>query len=475
MTLQYKFSAEGRYFLYDYITNEILEIHPEIFKILPSWKYQNGLCKDLDLAVKAKMISLQPPILVNPTKHPDFKNVFNNIASSLTLCVTEQCNLRCEYCLYSSKSDCWHSHSSKNMSLKTAVKALHCFKKYNDGSDYPVICFYGGEPLLQFDLIKKIVKEAKKIFFDKNLSFNITTNATMINSEIAVFFAENNFNPLVSIDGPKKLHDRYRRTINGEGSFDKALRGLNLLLKSFPSNLIENIRVNFVLSPPFDFEALNTFFKEELPVKVSNCSTSLVNDLGTDFIKNHPYSDNDVKQIDLLRAKAEECFITGKWDDYPVAWLFLQNNFRKIAHRNRINISKGKYIPTGQCVSGSHKLHTDVDGNFHMCERIQEKCFIGDVDNGLNVKKITSILNKYYKKATKKCNKCYALRFCKICLANSLINGVIDIKEATCSAIIDEFEKDLISYVKILSKNPDAFKDSLGFVQTKSYAKLLEY
>jgi uncharacterized protein len=176
-----------------------------------------------------------------------------------------------------------------------------------------------------------------------------------------------------------------------------------------------------------------------------------------------------------MRLKAEECFITGKWDDNPVAWLFFGSDFRKIHHRSRKNISGSKYVPTGQCVPSSHKLYVDVNGIIHMCERIQDLCSIGNVDNGLDRDKIQLLLNEFYKNVTKNCQNCYALRFCGICLASSLKNGAFtNINKESCSGIKKQLKENIASYARIIAKNKDAFKDSSGFFPSKTYAQVLK-
>ena len=68
------------------------------------------------------------------------------------------------------------------------------------------IGFYGGEPLLNFELIERAVEYAKKLF-GEDMSFAITTNATLVNDKIAEYFAKNNFNIIISLDGPQEMHD----------------------------------------------------------------------------------------------------------------------------------------------------------------------------------------------------------------------------------------------------------------------------
>lgn len=73
------------------------------------------------------------------------------------------------------------------------------------------IGFYGGEPLLNFDLIKNIVNYANNIFLGKELIYSITTNLTVITNEMLRFFEDNKFEIMVSLDGAKESNDKNRK------------------------------------------------------------------------------------------------------------------------------------------------------------------------------------------------------------------------------------------------------------------------
>ena len=93
------------------------------------------------------------------------------------------------------------------------------------------LSFYGGEPLLNFENIKRIVDFSKKLFNGWKLTFSITTNGTLINNEIIDFLISNDFQILISIDGPKAIHDAKRIFPNGKGSFELIMNNLEKILK----------------------------------------------------------------------------------------------------------------------------------------------------------------------------------------------------------------------------------------------------
>lgn len=132
--------------------------------------------------------------------------------------VTTRCNLNCKYCYEGKKSN-------KDMSKETADRVVDWILKMNT-EDVINIQFHGGEPLLNFEIIKYILLKLKK---NKKVEPRMTTNCYYITNEIAEFLKENNFEVYVSIDGPKNVNDINRVDHNGNGSFDKIIEGIRIL------------------------------------------------------------------------------------------------------------------------------------------------------------------------------------------------------------------------------------------------------
>ena len=101
------------------------------------------------------------------------------------------------------------------------------------------ISFFGGEPLLSFELIKKIVDYIESYYSDYLVHYMITTNGTLITKEIAEFMEENKFDIMISIDGTQEQHDYYRKFLNGYGSYLKVLGGI----ANFQNPKILNARI----------------------------------------------------------------------------------------------------------------------------------------------------------------------------------------------------------------------------------------
>ncbi|MEA3295822.1 MAG: radical SAM protein [Patescibacteria group bacterium] len=132
--------------------------------------------------------------------------------NQLSLEITQNCNLRCKYCVYGEDYFYYRSRSNKEMEYEVTKKGIeYVFNIINERNKKEFsLSFYGGEPLLNFEIIKKIVKYSKKLFNKWKLRFSITTNGTLIDEEIINFLILNNFQVLISLDGPKDVHDAKR-------------------------------------------------------------------------------------------------------------------------------------------------------------------------------------------------------------------------------------------------------------------------
>jgi uncharacterized protein len=147
------------------------------------------------------------------------------------------CNLGCVYCF---EKDI-HSRIGP-MSDDTAMAALDFAFARASGAPRVALHFGSGEPLVRIDLLRQVVVEALRRSRDAGtaVTFELTTNATLVTPEIAAFLHDNPFNVRVSCDGPPALHDAYRPFAGGRGSYAAVERGLRLLLDVMPTRVTVN-------------------------------------------------------------------------------------------------------------------------------------------------------------------------------------------------------------------------------------------
>ena len=141
------------------------------------------------------------------------------------------CNMNCTYCYYLEKKNLYESVQN----FKMPDEVLESFiKQYIETQKAPVITFVwqGGEPsLLGIDFFRKVVALQQKYKGNKTIENSFQTNGTKLDDEWCKFLAEQEFLVGVSIDGPKWLHDKYRRYRNGQGTFHDIMQAVELLKK----------------------------------------------------------------------------------------------------------------------------------------------------------------------------------------------------------------------------------------------------
>jgi uncharacterized protein len=141
------------------------------------------------------------------------------------------CNLNCEYCFYLEKQALFAPDEKYRMSDEILSAFI---TNYITSQPTPIVEFVwqGGEPtLLGIDFFKKVIELQKHFSGTKTISNSLQTNGTLLTDEWCEFLKNHNFMVGISLDGPKEIHDRYRRDRYGNGTFDRVMRGLRLLQK----------------------------------------------------------------------------------------------------------------------------------------------------------------------------------------------------------------------------------------------------
>lgn len=142
----------------------------------------------------------------------------------MDLLLTEDCNCACDYCFVDGKND------HNRITPKLAKRAIDFLLERSGNEKDLGILLFGGEPLLEFDLIKLIVRYAKKASRNgKTITFSMTTNGTLMTEKMMRYFQRHNIRYLLSLDGGERSHNRHRKFKNGTGSFDVVAEKLSLM------------------------------------------------------------------------------------------------------------------------------------------------------------------------------------------------------------------------------------------------------
>lgn len=340
-------------------------------------------------------------------------NKYNGI-KALCLHVAHDCNLMCEYCFASKGS---YKVAKSLMPAQVAFKAVD-FVVNNSGTRENVeIDFFGGEPLLNFDVVKETVEYAKKVEerSGKNIHFTITTNGMLLDDEKIKYINDNMDNVVISIDGRKEVHDAIRYDGAHNGTYDRILKNALKLVKERKGKSYF-IRGTFT-SRNLDFSK-DVFHLADLGFE--EISVEPVVGAGEDFHIRSEHVDEIIKEYENLAVLYLERIKKGK-------------PFR-FYHFN-INLYNGPclYKRITSCGAGTEYFAVTPEGDFYPCHQfVGDNGFkIGDLDSGFNNEDLRKKFEKVNVFTKPECDKCWAKFYCSGgCPANAYYsNGEITLPE----------------------------------------------
>lgn len=387
---------------------------------------------DTDAIKKYKKLGILFNSRVKEIEHQETDVVeflVNNYCEQLTLQVTQQCNLRCDYCIYSGAYNT-RTHNKKKMNLLIAKQAIDFFISHARLSNSIFFSFYGGEPLLEYTLIKKCVEYIKDKVEGKKVGFGMTTNGTLLTDEIVDFLVANDFQLSISLDGDKDSHNKSRKFISGKGSFDLILTNVKRIYERYPE-YGKSITFLPVLDEKIDWNKTSIFFNENEIFKQNPIIFSSVNPIGLIKKRRDDVSINNELFIKFEYLKLFYSLI-GRIKEDNISRIIIRERekYKRLYEKlHRHSIICEKSHPEGPCIPGGRRLFVTADGEFCPCERVNEIancCRIGNIYEGFDIDKIKSLLN--IGKITKEeCLECWNLPNCSMCIGQlELLNGEIN-------------------------------------------------
>lgn len=355
-------NIDDSYYFYNITTNAVFLMDDQAYNILV-----DGHNPEEEVYSDTIQFFIDNFILVTPENDRKLEQIYSKVvknkkslnATALTLMISQECNLRCKYCY---GKDGEYSNKGK-MDFSIAKRAINYFLDQAP-SDKLSICFFGGEPLLNFDLIKEVVAYTREIEkkTEKKFTFSMTTNATLINDEIREFIKEINMSMTVSIDGAREMNDANRFYANKHGIYDDIRKNI--------SDINTYMIARATLAPP--------------NLDVLKSVTHLVEEFG--FISvawaeaDNLLSEEDYKMVKestlSLIDKLERRINDGQYELVRKYHSFM--NMLKKFDSDGIR-SKG-------CGAGSNLMAVDIDGKIYPCHRFvgAETFIVGDVMDGKN-------------------------------------------------------------------------------------------
>ena len=422
------FKTYRQFYVYDRHTNAIVILSESEYDELQKVEKGELDYNQSSVIQKYKASGMFTPNVVKAIQHPATEIIEEYLQTrmkQLTLQVTQQCNLRCGYCAYSGIYEKNRTHSNQVMDLKTALKAIDFFLARNVELSDVVIGFYGGEPLLEFELIQKCVEYAKNLTEGRRLRFNMTTNGTLLTDSVIDFLVDNDFALSISLDGSKQEHDTNRKFANGNGSFDVIISNIERIQHRYPK-YYEEIMILTTVNPLMDLSCALEFFSTKEIFSDRQIIFNSMNALSSD--EELPYDESYFRIRNFEHIKTLLTLV-GKLEKEYVSPLAINSRGRVEQSQKRISDHAEMASiahHSGPCLPGIQRLFIRVDGTLFPCERVNEMLDyfkIGTIDDGVNIDNIKRILN-IGDVTEADCKNCWGLRQCSMCAGQVDFNDV---------------------------------------------------
>ena len=343
----------------------------------------------------------------------NFKNN-SKVIKALCLHVAHSCNLACSYCFAGQGK--YHGKDAL-MSFETGKRAFD-FLIENSGTRRNLeVDFFGGEPLLNWDVVKQLVEYARSIEKEKNKNFRftLTTNGVLIDDEVIEFANKEMSNVVLSLDGRKDVHDKFRVDYAGKGSYDKILPKFKKLVDSRDGK-------NYYMRGTFTH--FNTDFTEDI---------FHMADLGFKELSMEPV----VCSPDSPSALTDE--------DLPVLFEQYEILAKEMIRRKKagdgftfyhymLDLKNGPciYKRISGCGSGTEYMAVTPKGELYPCHQFvgEEEYSLGNIWDGVQKPEVQDKFRLCNAYSREECRDCWAKLYCSGgCAANSYhatgsVNGI---------------------------------------------------
>lgn len=397
----------GAVHIFDDVAYEVLEhyennSHERIVELL-SPKYSS---EEIDEAIKEINSLKAEGMLYSEDVYEETIALWHQkpVVKALCLHICHDCNLRCKYC-FASTGDFGGQRTM--MSAEVGKKAIDFIIRESGSRRNLEVDLFGGEPLMNFEVVKEIVDYAKsrEKEFNKNFRFTLTTNAILLNEDIKNYLNENMQNVVLSIDGRREVNDKMRYRVDGTGCYDDIMPKIKDMAQSRGQD---------------KYYVRGTFTRENL-----------------DFSKDVLHlADEGFKQISVEPVVAAKG--TGydlREEDLPVLYEEYEKLAFELVKRKKegngfnffhfmIDLSQGPCIAKRLrgCGSGHEYVAVTPDGDIYPCHQ-----FVGNTDfkmGNVTEGKLNTDIQEHFKGSNvytkEECNKCWAKFYCSGgCAANA--------------------------------------------------------
>ena len=323
--------------------------------------------------------------------------------TTAVLNVTNQCTLSCAYCYEYSEDkivDTTNGAQPKFMSEETARQSIDLLFRESADNAVVHVSFFGSETLMNFPMLSRVVPYAREqaTAHGKRVEFNLTTNATLLTSEMIGFLADHDISVTVSIDGPREMQDRFRVFHDGRGTYDVLLPRVRELLRRHRSRPI-GARVTLT-SQVSDILAIYHHLTEEIgfqEVGFAPVTTSP----GRDYALGEAGFDQMVAEFKALADEFLETAVAGR-----------HHGFSNVSETlEEIHKGVSKAYP---CGAGLGLMGVSTGGDVALCHRFagSDEHRLGSVTDGIDRDAQTAFLEQHHLANKTDCHTCWARPLC---------------------------------------------------------------
>lgn len=348
----------------------------------------------------------------------DFKKR-KTVVKALCLHIAHDCNLACKYCF--AEEGEYHGRRAL-MSLEVGKKALDFLVAHSGNRRNLEVDFFGGEPLMNWDVVKKLVEYGRSLEepYQKKFRFTLTTNGVLLNEEIMEFCNREMGNVVLSLDGRKEVHDWMRPCRTGTGSYD-------LVVPKFQKFVESRGQKNYYVRGTFTRKNLD-FSKDVIHYA----------DLGFQLLSMEPVVAAPEEEYAIRKEDLPQIF--EEYDKLALEYIKRQKEGRGFQFFHfMLDLNQGPCVAKrlSGCGSGTEYLAVTPWGDFYPCHQFvgREEFLLGNVEDGITKPSISDefkLCNVYAKES---CKNCFARFYCSGgCAANSyqFHNTITDVYEIGC-------------------------------------------
>jgi len=473
-----KLKTDKFHYIYDVNTNEIVKVDEVIWNLFPDSEesYKADLSQLIEKHGKEELQRALNEISSSIDKDNLFSSNKPKIGMKMTqdqleehikhkneqtiLNVTEDCNFRCKYCIYSGIYKDARTHSKKYMNWETAKAAMDDFLINSSEVEDPAFSFYGGEPMLAIDLIKKCVTYLKEK--EKKCHYNITTNGSLLNENNIRYFRDNNFFLSISLNGPKEIHDQYRVYLSGAGSWDDINNNIKLIRNIDNEYYKNNVSFICMILPPYNFKQIIDYF--DIDGFGAKLTFSNVDDSTDYFNRNFSKSQLEDDYHDQYKILFDEYIALfkeqKKYNDRLILLSHFFQSFPALYHKRVNYLLSDVILSQGQCYMGARRLFISADGDYFPCERVNEKYLIGNIINGIDYGKVYKYISIFNDSQKTLCYGCPYVRFCLKCIKNIISNTQIEksLFEKICRSNSFLIKNSIVLYMKLIESDYESLR-----------------